>query len=224
MNLKARYNRHSQHSLARKLLTVFLAGQMFFGNVFTASAAPVDGTITDVVEQFEYDGNGNVTARHDGNGNVIGYEYDDLSRLTGIDYPGGNSPDVTFVYGIDGNLSEMHDDTGITYYGYDQLGRTTSIDYSNGGFMRYAYDNVGNRTDVQYGAWLEFAAGGEYRHTRYEYNENGRIVSVRDMVDGGVTSYEYDETSAVKRRTLPNGIYSEYAHGAAIENSGEINE
>jgi len=126
MNMKARYNRRLRHGLARKLFTVFLAGQVFFGNVFTASAAPVNGTITDVVVQFEYDGNGNVTARHDGNGNVIGYEYDELFRLTGIDYPGGNSPDVTFVYGIDGNLSEMHDDTGITYYGYDQLGRPTT--------------------------------------------------------------------------------------------------
>ncbi len=170
------------------------------------SAAPP--SVTAVAVRSSYDGNGNLTQRTDGNGVVTNFGYDDVNRLVSIDYPGGGSPDVSFAYDANGNRTGMSDATGITSYRYDLFDRLTGIEYPDGGFVTYGYDNVGNVTDLRYGNHAQSGA----THIRYTYDPDNRISTVTNVATNGVTSYTYDAAGLISRRTLPNGVYSNYEY------------
>jgi RHS repeat-associated protein len=144
-----------------------------------------------VLEQHEYDGNGNRTSSEDANGNETAFEYDGANRLVArTDGLGSNEETRTkFEYDRVGNLLEEKDgrSTGKPFdvrNTYDDLNRVVSVEDAEGNATTYEYDGEGNRTAV-----VE-PKGVSYR-TEYEYGERNELLEVR-TADGGIYHYEYD--------------------------------
>ncbi|MFA9465190.1 MAG: hypothetical protein ACERKN_12975 [Velocimicrobium sp.] len=75
---------------------------------------------------FKYGGGGNMISYTDANQNKWTYEYDALSRITGVtDQKGGS---IALSYGSRGELRKLTDQEGAeTTYRYDTLGRMTEM-------------------------------------------------------------------------------------------------
>jgi YD repeat-containing protein len=170
-------------------------------------AAPVS---TAVVVRSSYDGNGNVISRTDGNGAVTNYTFDAMNRLTAIDYPGGPNPDVSFTFDANGNVVSMSDATGTTLYQYDTYDRLVQVDDPNEGFVIYGYDLVGNIITRVYGNRKGMRDGEDYTHIQYTFDADNRITSVKNVHANTTTSYTYNDAGHPLKRTLPNGVTTDY--------------
>ena len=202
-----------RRSCFQRTISLFLAWQIvLFGTFRPVPALASPGTSTAVTVAQGYDGNGNVTSRTDGNGKTTQYIYDARNRLASVDYPGGPNPDITFTYDQNGNRTGMTDATGTTSYDYDFFARLTGIDYPGGGFVNYGYDNVGNITDLLYGNYATLLSQGLFTYIQYTYDADNRISTVKNLFTNHTTSYTYDDAGNVSRRTLPNGVYCDYAY------------
>jgi YD repeat-containing protein len=109
---------------------------------------------------YGYDAEGNLTSLVDPKGQAFAYEYDDLNRRIGADYPDTGSPYLTLVavdteYDANGNLTRVTEtktapDGGVTdvtentYDDFDRLSASTR----RGREITYGYDANGNRTRV----------------------------------------------------------------------------
>lgn len=94
-----------------------------------------------------YDLLGRLISYTDGDGNVIGYQYDDLGRLTKLTYPDGKQ--VSYAYDIAGRLSSVTDWAArVTTYSYDAVGRMTQLLRPNGTKQVRTYDAAGQLTQL----------------------------------------------------------------------------
>lgn len=170
------------------------------------------GVSTAVVVRSAYDGNGNVTSRTDGNGAVTGYTFDSVNRLTSIDYPGGSASDVSFLFDANGNTTSMTDPTGTTTFQYDNYDRLRQVDFPDSGFVIYGYDNVGNITTRIYGNRKGLGKGQDSTHIQYTFDADNRISSVTNVKTNTTTTYTYDDSGHPLKRTLPNGVTTDYGY------------
>ncbi|MCK4666953.1 RHS repeat-associated core domain-containing protein, partial [Candidatus Dependentiae bacterium] len=95
--------------------------------------------------RFKYDLMGNMTEMRtskDGrNWMVSKYTYDSERRLVKSVLP--DSGESTFIYDLNGNLTQRTDAKGITIkYYYDKLNRQTKIEYPDSSYIQYEYDNL----------------------------------------------------------------------------------
>ncbi len=135
------------------------------------------GTGEDTV-LFHYDAVGNRTGMTDPTGQTV-YEYDDLDRLTFIDYEGKK-----------------------IRYGYDDDDRLTKLEYPDGSFVEYKYNETGRLYEVNHPsrglntAILYHPDTGlvsdvvtPSSRTRYEYDVRGRNTHIRhENKNGGLLS------------------------------------
>lgn len=163
-------------------------------------------------EEYSYDVNGNRTTHRRRNGQTIGFEYDELNRLTEKDVPSGDALDIRYGYDLRGLqlYARFGSDSGegVTNE-YDGFGRLTRSSSNLGGVTRdvsSAYDANGNRTRITHpdGEFFEYAYDGLDRLMHISengpattlasifYNEQGR----REQLDHGnpvtTTTYGYD--------------------------------
>ena len=83
---------------------------------------------TEVVYEYTYDGDGNLTQRKSTEGLTVktyDFAYDALGRLTSETRPG--SVVTSYGYDLTGNMSSLTDANGTVEYGYDAINRTGSI-------------------------------------------------------------------------------------------------
>ena len=142
----------------------------------TSSTDPNGQTLT-----YAYNANGQLTAEnlpggtsntysYDGHGNILtavgpggnwSFTYNSQNLPTTIGEPNGT---LTVRYGIDGNISQIVDQTGFTVnYGYDSVGRLANLTDANGSLIEsYAYDPAGN---------LASETKGNGTSTVYAYSE-----------------------------------------------------
>ena len=105
-----------------------------------------------------------------------------------------------------GQLVSVEDNTGITNYIYDETtNEFLGIDYSNGGSLRYQYDNLSRITGVS----VKANENSETYTTAYEYDGVGNLVKVTDP-NNGETVMVYDRLNRLTSRSLPNGVTSTY--------------
>jgi len=157
--------------------------------------------------RYTYDPSGNLETRTDPNGNTMRYEYDPTNRLANIIYPDGSA--VTYSYGSNGRRTQMVDSLGTTTYRYDPFGRLTDVMDVNGNHVGYEYNALGNLTALIY------PDGSE---VRYDYDVDGRLVSVTDA--RGTTTYSYNAAGQLTGRSLPNGVTTSYTYDDANRLTG----
>ena len=141
------------------------------GNRTSMTVQP-DGETT----SYAWDGRNLLTRLTDPEGGVYRFAYDKLGRRVRSSYPNGMTLETsydaasrvlamvyrkasgeviesfTYTYDSRGNrLSKAFADGGAEVYGYDQLSRLIAAAYPGGREVRYAYDAVGNRLQMQEG-------------------------------------------------------------------------
>ena len=167
-------------------------------------------TATDFV-QLTYDSVGRLSARSlRGHPTTItiGYAYDNLGRVTNVNYPGGSDWDAPVSYSYD-NLGQMlqASDTKGHYvtYGYDALGRVTSQGngYSN---LTMQYDAAGNRTRL---TWPD------NKYVTYEYDPVGEMTAIKESGSASLASFTYDGMGRRTRLTRGNGVTTNYDYDPA---------
>src|SRR6478752_4315494 len=77
--------------------------------------------------------------------------YDELDRLTSIDYSGSDTPDTTYTYDALGHRTQMTDGSGTIDYTYDYTDEERlHTATSNSQTTTYGYDPAGNLTSTEY--------------------------------------------------------------------------
>ena len=164
---------------------------------------------------YRYDANGRMTYAED-EGYVAEYTYDNLGNCTEVCYDdrvterrtynlAGYPESIThkrgtrtlysfdYVYSVDGNMVEKHDDEGrSTYYTYDSMNRLIEeVEELDGDVVQtyeYAFDDFSNRTEL-------IASGDEDYTVTYWYDANNRLLESEkdDGYTETVTEYSYDD-------------------------------
>jgi RHS repeat-associated protein len=154
-----------------------------------------------------YDAAGNLEALIDPAERTTTFTYDDVDRLVGVDYSEAATPDTSYEYDADGNLTKMVDGTGESTFAYDVLGRLTEVENGNGGTVGYGYDLADQLTQITY------PNGKSISRT---FDDSARLEAVTDWL-GGTTSFAYDADSNLESITFPNATENvdEYAYDRA---------
>ena len=188
----------------------------------TSSTDPDGQTIT-----YAYNANGQLTSENLPGGTSYTYTYDSRGNMLTADGPGddwsftynsANLPTsivepfgtLTVQYDIDGNVTQIVDQTGFTEnYNYDAVGRLSEVTDGSGNLIEsYAYDPAGN---------LSSETKGNGTSTRYEYDADGDVTEITNVAPGGTTnsqmSYTYDAVGDVTSMTT-GGVTTAYSYDA----------
>lgn len=128
---------------------------------------------------------GNVTSETDGNSRTTRYGYDDLNRITSIDFPIGNSVSISY------SATSRQVTRGPLYEttSYDSFGRVSSV--NRGGIARnYAFDELGR---ITFRSDPSSSSGQTYR-----YDTLDRLEEIRNS-DGSTQSISYGSGSKTVR-------------------------
>ncbi len=143
-------------------------------------------------EVFSYDRAGRLVRSADFVGNVSEFEYDSMDRLTKI-----RRSDETFEtdYNQTGQRLRVRDARGVTQYTYDARSRLIRRTEPDNRSISYAYDAVGNVTNIT------TTVGSEY----YAYDALNFPQTVTDT-DGTTTTFEHDTVGNLIETRFPNGV------------------
>ena len=188
----------------------------------TSSTDPDGQTIT-----YAYNQNGQLTAENLPGGTSDSYTYDSHGNMLTADGPGGdwsftyNSQNLpttivepygtlTVRYGVDGNITQMVDQTGFTTnYEYDAVGRLSELTDGSGNLIEsYSYDPAGN---------VISETKGNGTSTTYQYNPDGDITQITNLAPGGSINsqmtYAYNAVGEVTSMTT-GGVTTAYGYDA----------
>ncbi|HEY2717135.1 MAG TPA: DUF6531 domain-containing protein [Solirubrobacterales bacterium] len=159
-----------------------------------------------------FDAAGNLKTKVDPDGRTTTYGYDNANRLKEISYSDKITPNVSFGYDKNGNLTSMSDGSGESSFEYDQLDRLTHSKDGNGDSVSWEY-NLGNEP-----VGLTYPNGKSIARV---YDKAGRLESVTDWL-GNTTSFAYSKDSELRTTTFPSGTTNvdEYAFDRADRMSG----
>lgn len=177
----------------------------------------------------ELDLSGKIRSITDPNGNVTRYEYYDKTRdgrLKKITDPVGRV--TTYDYDVNGNTTSVTDNLGrSTTTAYDELNRPVRIvgpAYSDAVYglirpvTRYAYDNLGNLTQVRSGhtdsTGTNAASDNVVTQMAAAYDDFGRKLSETDAL-GKTRTYIYDANNNVIKATDAKGQVTQFTWGYA---------
>ncbi len=141
----------------------------------------------------EFDPAGNLEAVIDPLKRVTSYTYDPADRLEEISYSEEATPNVSFGYDPDGNVTAMSDGSGESTYAYDQLDRLEEATNGHGDTVAYEYDLADEPERIVY-------PNGE--NVDQVFDEAGRLESTTDWL-GHTTEFEYDADSNVEAIAFP---------------------
>jgi len=157
-------------------------------------------------DTYTYDSHGNMlTAK--GPGGNWSFTYNSQNLPTTITEPNGT---LTVQYGIDGNITQMVDQTGFTVnYLYDSVGRLSELTDASGNLIEsYSYDPAGN---------VVSETKGNGTSTTYAYNADGAVTQITNLAQGGAINsqmtYVYDALGQVSSMTT-GGVTTTYGYDA----------
>ena len=157
---------------------------------------------------FEYDNVGNRKKRTDYAGRVTNYFYDNLNRLTKIEYElGGTGNDVdkpksTYAYDDISRLTSAVNNVGTVAFTYDNRDRLKTETDVFGQVLEFGYDAASNRTQLKLNGSV---------HTSYAYDDANRLTTLTDEASQNFT-FGYDNADRLTSRTMPNGITSTFEY------------
>lgn len=133
--------------------------------------------------QYGLDRLGNVVSRTGRYGEETGFQYDELSRLTGVDYPGNEK------------MSYM----------YDPMGNREELVYQHLASEGYSYDYEYNEKNNQ----LDQLTVSPHLVNTYAYNPNGSLIQKELQRGGGSTTlqrsdYKYDLRNQLREVQIDN--------------------
>jgi RHS repeat-associated protein len=150
-------------------------------------------------QHFIYDSIGNLIEQIDRNGIHITYTYDSISRLTEINY---QNTYVSFTYDPSGRRTSMITPAVANYYVYDarnRLNEMTCVVDGKSYVVKYAYDPVGNITEIaypdntviQYNYSLKDLLESIQGYAAFTYFSDGTLEGI-DFSNGVTTDFTYD--------------------------------
>ena len=164
---------------------------------------------------YEYNEVGARKKRIDYQGRETKYTYDNLNRLTEIEYLPSTE--------VGTNPTPMTNSKSI--YGYDDISRLTSATNATG-TVSFTYDNrnrIKSTTDV-FSHLLEY----EYERTptvnqqrlkfdgamyaAYNFDDAERLSNLVNSADSSTISFGYDNEDKLTSRTYPNGVTTSYTY------------
>jgi YD repeat-containing protein len=159
-----------------------------------SAESPDTGTTT-----YEYDLAGNLEETLDANGTTVRRTYDDLSRLTKVEFfddedEEDESLEVTYSYDSEaaaitngiGRRTGMIDASGSSTFSYDARGLMTKETRTSGGqtfATDYTYDRTGNLIELAYPA---IGSSSQRGRAIYHYDDANRVDLVEVEVNGEV--------------------------------------
>ena len=162
----------------------------------------------DTSESYTYDSNGNVLTWTNRRGDTITYTYDAYGQLTSKDYP--ETPafiDYVYAYDDAGNLISVTDPNGTIAMTYDpNTNWLTRIDYPGGYFFTFENDAIGRRTRM---------TNQDGNVLNYIYDTVGRLDQITDSNNVVIVDYNYNLAGHITRKTLGNGVYTDYDYDDA---------
>ena len=117
---------------------------------------------------------------------------------------------LTVRYGIDGNITQIVDQTGFTVnYGYDSVGRLSDITDANDNLIEsYSYDPAGN---------VLSETKGNGTSTAYQYNRDEAVTEITNLAPGDAINsqmtYAYNAVGEVTSMTT-GGVTTSYGYDA----------
>ncbi len=143
----------------------------------------------------------------DGPGGDWSFTYNSQNLPTTISEPNGT---LTVQYGIDGNITQIVDQTGFTTnYLYDSVGRLSELTDANGDLIEsYTYDPAGN---------VISETKGNGTSTTYQYNADGAVTEITNLSPGAAINsqmtYAYNAVGEVTSMTS-GGVTTSYGYDA----------
>jgi RHS repeat-associated protein len=183
-------------------------------------------------EEFAYDEVGNLKGKMDGEGAITAYEYDELNRLVKVDYnhsctwPDIEYPltaDVTYEYEIAYEYNALNQKTSIgisgdspTTYSYYANGWLKSVSgHGVSNLATYSYDEVGNRTRIDYDS------GTVTTYDYEEYDPRYRISEIaHDPVYGDTLTIDYGSRDGVGNPTEIESVGYDYDANSRLIEAG----
>ncbi|HEY6803269.1 MAG TPA: DUF4214 domain-containing protein, partial [Pyrinomonadaceae bacterium] len=141
--------------------------------------------------KYEYNSHGLVLHSYDPLNLQTDYYYDDLNRLTQIDYPGSTTPDAHYYYDDASNLPSGHP----TYTDGAAVGRLVGMTYGSGTTGSYFGYDVMGRVNVQ-----KQVTGSNTYTLGYSYNVAG-LLATETYPNGRVLTNSYDDAGGLSQIT-----------------------
>lgn len=155
---------------------------------------------SDILYQYGYDANGNLTSITDPLTHITTFQYDELNRMTRETNPLANRWDYNYdpadnlIERIDGN----NNSTTYDYYPDDQL---QTINYDDGTSVAFEYDPNNNLTQM----------ADSLGTTNLSYDALNRLTNVNDAL-GRSLAYGYDPVGNLTSMTYPHGGTVQYGY------------
>jgi RHS repeat-associated protein len=171
-------------------------------------------------EDFQYDGDGNLSAWTNRRGETITYTHNARGQVTAKNVPDTLGADeFAYKYDTVGRLTSATGPEGTTAFTYDPgTQRLVRIDYPAVGakavFLAFEYDAAGRRTK---------STDQDGHVLNYFYDGAGRLVQMTDGADELVVDYEYDAAGRLVGKTLGNEVYTVYTYDAVWQLMSVLN-
>ena len=179
--------------------------------------------------KFEYNSHGLLTHGYDARGIQTDFYYDDLNRVTLIDYS-DSTPDARYYYdsqtlpsgapnythgSANGRLIAMtyggSSSTTGTYFGYDSMGRVNvqkQVTGSNTYSLSYTYNLAGLLSTETYPT---------SRVLTHSYDNAGRLSQISDGTTSFASSFTYAPSGGMLSETWGNGAVHSVAYNNALQ-------
>ena len=157
---------------------------------------------------FEYNEVGAIKKRIDYLGRETEYSYDNLNRLSEIEYLPtglGSSTFSTYVYDDVSRLASATNAAGSITFAYDNRNRVTSTTDVVGHTIDYEYE----RTTTVNQRRLKFDGA---MYAVYNFDNADRLSSIVNSSDSTTVTFGYDDEDKVISRAYPNGVTTTYQY------------
>ncbi|MBI3604739.1 MAG: hypothetical protein HY202_01780 [Nitrospirae bacterium] len=185
-------------------------------NFLTSETHPETGTIT-----YSPDNIGNVLSRLDGRG-TISYVYDQINRLTNINYP-TSADNATIGYDNANNRTSLSSSAASYSYQYDAQNRLIGQTFTIGSMnftTSYGYDSAGNNNNMTYPSTRALSYGYNTANqitsltgyvSNVTYHPSGGIASI-SYANGVATSQGYDNRYRIQTINAPGIVQYTYGY------------